>query len=138
MYGNRLNFTDLQSYKNWFERVKGYTQNVRNSLEINKEGLELGYTQPKLVTRVSAQIGAMLEKDLEDHPYFKIFKNVGDVASSEDALALQNEVKEYIQNVLNPTYQELYDFLVNEYLPESRDTIGIEAMYQMAKNGMSI
>ena len=126
LYGNRLNFNDLQSYKNWFERVKGYTQNVRNSLEINKEGLELGYTQPKLVTRgVSAQIGAMLEKDLEDHPYFKIFKNVGDVASSEDALALQNEVKEYIQNVLNPTYQELYDFLVNEYLPESRDTIGI-------------
>jgi uncharacterized protein (DUF885 family) len=126
LYGNRLNFTDLQSYKNWFERVKGYTQNVRNSLEINKEGLELGYTQPKLVTRgVSAQIGAMLEKDLEDHPYFKIFKNVGDVASSEDALALQNEVKEYIRNVLNPTYQELYDFLVNEYLPESRDTIGI-------------
>ena len=126
LYGNRLNFTDLQSYKNWFERVKGYTQNVRNSLEINKEGLELGYTQPKLVTRgVSAQIGAMLEKDLEDHPYFKIFKNVGDVASSEDALALQNEVKEYIQNVLNPTYQEFYDFLVNEYLPESRDTIGI-------------
>ncbi len=126
LYGNRLNFTDLQSYKNWFERVKGYTQNVRNSLEINKEGLELGYTQPKLVTRgVSAQIRAMLEKDLEDHPYFKIFKNVGDVASSEDALALQNEVKEYIQNVLNPTYQELYDFLVNEYLPESRDTIGI-------------
>ena len=126
LYGNRLNFTDLQSYKNWFERVKGYTQNVRNSLEINKEGLELGYTQPKLVTRgVSAQIGAMLQRDLEDHPYFKIFKNVGDVASPEDALALQNEVKEYIQNDLNPTYQELYDFLINEYLPESRDTIGI-------------
>ena len=126
LYGNRLNFTDLQSYKNWFERVKGYTQNVRNSLEINKEGLELGYTQPKLVTRgVSAQIEAMLERDIEDHPYFKIFKNVGDVASPEDALALQNEVKEYIQNVLNPTYQELYDFLINEYLPESRDTIGI-------------
>ena len=126
LYGNRLNFTELQSYKNWFERVKGYTQNVKNSLEINKEGLEFGYTQPKLVTRgVSAQIGAMLERDLEDHPYFKIFKNVGDVASPEDAQALQNEVKDYIKNVLNPTYQELYDFLVNEYLPKSRDTIGI-------------
>jgi prolyl oligopeptidase len=126
LYGNRLNFTELQSYKNWFERVKGYTQNVRNALEINKEGLELGYTQPKLVTRgVSAQIGAMLERDLEDHPYFKIFKNVGDVASPEDAQALQSEVKEYIQNVLNPTYKELYDFLINEYLPESRNSIGI-------------
>ena len=126
LYGNRLNFTDLESYKNWFDRVKGYTQNVRNSLEINKEGLELGYTQPKLVARgVSAQIGAMLDRDLEDHPYYKIFKNVGEVASPEDALALQDEVKDYIQNVLNPVYRELYDFLVNEYLPESRDSIGI-------------
>ncbi|RPG42690.1 MAG: DUF885 domain-containing protein [Gammaproteobacteria bacterium TMED112] len=126
LYGNRLNFTDLQSYKNWFERVKGYTQNVKNSLEINKEGLELGYTQPKLVTRgVSAQIGAMLEKDIDNHPYFKIFKNVDDVASPEDAQALQNEVKDFIKNVLNPAYQELYDFLMDEYLPQSRDSIGI-------------
>ena len=126
LYGNRLNFVDLQSYKNWFERVKGYTQNVRNSLEINREGLELGYTQPKLVTRgVSAQIGAMLERELEDHPYYKIFKSVGEVASAQEAEELQNEVKDYIQNVLNPTYQELYDFLVNEYLPKSRDSIGI-------------
>ena len=79
----------------------------------------------------------MLERDLEDHPYFKIFKNVGDVASPEDALALQNEVKGNIQNVLNPTYQELYDFLINEYLPESRDTIGISDV-RTVKNGMSI
>ena len=126
LYGNRLNFVDLQSYKNWFERVKGYTQNVRNSLEINREGLELGYTQPKLVTRgVSAQIGAMLERDLEDHPYYKIFKSVGEVASAQEAEELQNEVKDFIENELNPTYQELYDFLVNEYLPKSRDSIGI-------------
>ena len=126
LYGNRLNFADLQSYKNWFERVKGYTQNVRNSLAINKEGLELGYTQPKLVTRgVSAQIGAMLKQDIEDHPYYKIFKDVGNVATTEEATVLQNEVKDYIQNVLNPAYQELYDFLVNEYLPKSRDSIGI-------------
>ena len=126
LYGNRLNFTDLQSYKNWFERVKGYTQNVRNSLEINKEGLKLGYTQPKLVVRgVSAQIGAMLERDLDDHPYYKIFKDVENVASVEEATKLQNEVKDYIKNVLNPAYQELYDFLVNQYLPQSRDSIGI-------------
>ena len=126
LYGNRLNFTDLQSYKNWFERVKGYTQNVRNSLEINKEGLKLGYTQPKLVVRgVSAQIGAMLERDLDDHPYYKIFKDVENVASVEEATKLQNEVKDYIKNVLNPAYKELYDFLVNEYLPQSRDSIGI-------------
>ena len=80
----------------------------------------------RLVTRgVSAQIGAMLKQDIEDHPYYKIFKDVGNVATTEEATVLQNEVKDYIQNVLNPAYQELYDFLVNEYLPKSRDSIGI-------------
>jgi prolyl oligopeptidase len=67
----------------------------------------------------------MLEQNLEDHPYYKIFKDVGGVATPEETTALQNEVKDYIQNVLNPAYQELYDFLVNEYLPKSRDSIGI-------------
>ena len=65
------------------------------------------------------------DRDIEDHPYYKIFKDVGNVATTEEATALQNEVKDYIQNVLNPAYQELYDFLVNEYLPKSRDSIGI-------------
>ena len=64
-------------------------------------------------------------RDLDDHPYYKIFKDVENVASVEEATKLQNEVKDYIKNVLNPAYQELYDFLVNEYLPQSRDSIGI-------------
>ena len=68
---------------------------------------------------------AWIKQDIEDHPYYKIFKDVGNVATTEEATVLQNEVKDYIQNVLNPAYQELYDFLVNEYLPKSRDSIGI-------------
>lgn len=36
-YANRLNFATESDYLNWFERVKGYTQNVKNSL-INKIG----------------------------------------------------------------------------------------------------
>ena len=61
--GNRLNFNTPDDYRNWFKRIQGYTQNVRNSLKNNKEGLELGYTQPKLVTRgVSAQIEAIFSE----------------------------------------------------------------------------
>ena len=67
--GNRLNFTTAEDYENWFKRVQGYTQNVKNSLKNNMEGLEYGYTQPKLVTRgVTAQIKGLLEKDIEVTP----------------------------------------------------------------------
>ena len=124
--GNRLNFTTAEDYENWFKRVQGYTQNVKNSLENNMEGLEYGYTQPKLVTRgVTAQIKGLLEKDIEDHPYLTIFKGSFDVMSEDEANDLLNRVKTYIAEELNPAYQALYDFLVDEYLPNSRDSVGI-------------
>ena len=95
--GNRLNFTTAEDYENWFKRVQGYTQNVKNSLKNNMEGLEYGYTQPKLVTRgVTAQIKGLLEKDIEDHPYLTIFKGSFDVMSEDEANDLINRVKTYI------------------------------------------
>ena len=40
--GNRLNFTTAEDYENWFKRVQGYTQNVKNSLKNNMEGWSMG------------------------------------------------------------------------------------------------
>ena len=99
---------------------------VKNSLKNNMEGLEYGYTQPKLVTRgVTAQIKVLLEKDIDDHPYLKIFKGSFDVMPEDEANDLLNRVKTYIAEELNPAYQALYDFLVDDYLPNSRDSVGI-------------
>jgi len=124
--GNRLNFSSKDDYENWFKRIQGYTENVRNSLKNNREGLALGYTQPKLVASgVAAQIEAMLNRDLDDHPYLMIFKNASDVMPQEEADELVERVKAHIVSDLNPAYQELYDFLINEYLPKSRDSIGL-------------
>ena len=73
-YGDRLNFSNKTDYEDWFERIKGFNENVKNSLKNNKEGLEMGYTQPKLVTRaVVSQIESLLASSMEDHPYYKIF-----------------------------------------------------------------
>ena len=41
-YGDRLNFSNKTDYEDWFERIKGFNENVKNSLKNNKEGLEMG------------------------------------------------------------------------------------------------
>ena len=126
-YGNRLNFTTEADYLNWFERVKGYTQNVKNSLINNREGLSKGYTQPRLVTEgVVSQIESLLDAEIDSHPYLRVFLGSDEVLGKDDAQELISEVKTYILEELNPAYQELATFLREEYLPQSRTGIGIK------------
>ena len=126
-YGNRLNFTTESDYLNWFERVKGYTKNVKNSLINNREGLSKGYTQPRLVTEgVVSQIESLLDAEIDSHPYLRVFLSSDEVLGKDDAQELISEVKTYILEELNPAYQELATFLREEYLPQSRTGIGIK------------
>lgn len=125
-YGDRLNFSNKTDYEDWFERIKGFNENVKNSLKNNKEGLEMGYTQPKLVTRaVVSQIETLLASSMEDHPYYKIFLSANEIIGDEEASEIQSRVKDFIKNELNPSYRKLMTFLKNVYLPNSRNSVGI-------------
>ena len=125
-YGDRLNFSNKTDYEDWFERIKGFNENVKNSLKNNKEGLEMGYTQPKLVTRaVVSQIESRLASSMEDHPYYKIFLSANEIIGDEEASEIQSRVKDFIKNELNPSYRKLMTFLKNVYLPNSRNSVGI-------------
>ena len=125
--GDRLVYTSKQDYEDWLTRLNSFVENIDNSLTNNKQGLELGYTQPKLVTRgVIAQISAIINSDIENHPYLKVFKNADEsLMSSNEKTDLINRAKTLISNEINPSYNRLHDFLKNEYLSTSRDSIGI-------------
>ena len=125
--GDRLVYTSKQDYEDWLTRLNSFVENIDNSLTNNKKGLELGYTQPKLVTRgVIAQISAIINSDIENHPYLKVFKNADEsLMSSNEKTDLINRAKTLISNEINPSYKRLHDFLKNEYLSTSRNSIGI-------------
>ncbi len=125
---SRLKLESIKDHRNWFERVKSYSQNVKNSLEINREGLEKGYTQPKhIVQKVVEQIDSMTSKKTEDNPYFKSFSKL-QTMNSDEAKELLAEVEEFIEDELMPSYKELSTFLKNEYIPNSRDSIGLSGV----------
>ena len=117
--GDRLVYTSNQDYLDWYSRLEKFVENIKNSLDVNKKCLDNGFTQPKnIVDGVIIQIDAILDSEIEDNPYFKIFSNI------EDA-ELKKSVKELILNKINPAYKDLNSFLKNEYLINSRNTIGI-------------
>ncbi len=126
--GNRLVYTSKQDYFDWLERLRQFESNIYNAVEINKEGLSKGHTQPKLVTRgVIAQLKSIIESNIDSNPYMKVFLEADDSFFTETEKAnLINEAKNLVQNKINPAYEKLFNFLQDDYLPNSRDSIGIK------------
>ena len=126
--GNRLVYQSKKDYYDWLNRLNQFSENILNFLEINKQGLQNGYTQPKLVTQgVISQIDAIINSDINSNPYLKVFINADEtLLSQNEKLELINNAKELIINKINPAYIKLNNFLKNDYLVSSRDTIGIK------------
>jgi prolyl oligopeptidase len=128
--GDRLVYSSKSDYEDWLVRLSKYSDNIINTTNNLKEGLTKGYTQPKLVTeQVITQIDNLLNNDLDSHPYLKIFLLANDeYFINDDKNQLIEDAKELITNKINPAYQELNNFLKDEYLPQSRDSIGLDGV----------
>ena len=128
--GDRLVYSSKSDYEDWLVRLSKYSDNIINTTNNLKEGLTKGYTQPKLVTKqVITQIDNLLNNDLDSHPYLKIFLSANDeYFINDDKNQLIEDAKELITNKIIPAYQELNTFLKDEYLPQSRDSIGLDGV----------
>ena len=126
--GNRLVYTTAKDYYDWLKRLEQFVSNIDNFLAINKEGLAKGHTQPKLVTRgVIAQLDAIINSDISSNPYLKVFKEADEsIINIDDKNKLIDDAVLLIENEINPAYKRLHDFLLNDYLPNSRESIGIK------------
>ena len=126
--GNRLVYSSAQDYYDWFKRLEQFSANIDNSLEINKEGLEKGYTQPKLITEgVIKQIDSIISADIYSNPYLKVFLNADEeLLSSAQKKQLIDDAINLIENKIIPAYKNLNEFLKNEYIINSRNSIGIK------------
>jgi len=126
--GNRLVYQSKKDYYDWLSRLDQFSENILTFLDVNKQGLKKGYTQPKLVTRgVVAQIDAIINSDIESNPYLKVFLEADEnLLTPIEKEELIDRAKTLIINEINPAYEELNNFLKNDYLVNSRDSIGIK------------
>ena len=128
--GDRLVYVSKGDYEDWLVRLSKYSDNINNTTINLKKGLAKGYTQPKLVTKqVIAQIDNLLNNELDTHPYLKIFLSANDdYFLKGEKNQLIKDAKELITNKIIPAYQDLNTFLKNEYLPQSRESIGLDGV----------
>ena len=128
--GDRLVYESKQDYEDWLVRLSKYVDNITNTKNNLEEGLEKGYTQPQLVTKqVISQIDNILNSDIENNPYLKIFlKADNSFFKKGEKEDLINRAKELIKINIIPAYIDLNNFLKTVYLPNSRQSIGLSAV----------
>ena len=125
--GNRLVYSSIQDYYDWLSRLNIFSENINNFIEINKEGLSKGITQPNMITEsVIVQIDAIIDSEIDKNPYMKVFMEAdSSLMSKSEKDELVIKAKEIVNNKIIPAYKNLNNFLKNQYLPNSRNSIGI-------------
>jgi len=116
----------LEDYRYWLERLKNLDKRIEQTILLAKLGLTKNYKAPRiLMERVHRQIKIQSRNDIENNPYYQVFKELPSSISLKDQLALRKEARQTIKEVIIPSYVLLEEFFQKEYLPQTRLTVGL-------------
>ncbi len=124
--GNAQPFNTVDDYENWISRSAGYTQWTDSAIAKLRAGIEAGVVQPRLIMeRVMPQLEAHIVDDVEESVFWRPITNMPEDIAAEDRERLVAAYRDHIQSVLIPAYRKMRDFVRDEYMPHTRDTVGL-------------
>jgi uncharacterized protein (DUF885 family) len=122
---NAQPFQTPEDYDNWIKRSSGFTGHIDLSIARMREGIESGVVQPRiLMEKTLPQLDAQIVESADQSAFWQPVMNMPEDFSDEDRERLTEAYRAHIEDVLVPAYAKLRDFIRDEYLPETRETIG--------------
>jgi uncharacterized protein (DUF885 family) len=118
-------FATPQHYDDWIKRSSFFVRNVDLSISKMREGVELGVVQPRvLMEKTLPQLEAQVVDSPEQSPFYGPIARMPESFSEDDRERLTAAYEDHIMNTLVPAYAKLHDYIANEYMPHTRDTVG--------------
>ena len=131
----RLRFEKKEDFEDWLIRLSNLDIYIDQIINLAKIGMSKGYTKPRvLMERVGRQISLQTNTDISNHPFYKLFNELPDFLSKEEKEELKVKARKVINNEIIPSYQKLYKFFMEEYLPSCRESVGISNLPNGKKN----
>jgi uncharacterized protein (DUF885 family) len=122
-------FKTLVDYDNNLKRHREFIVLMDRSIGRMREGMRSGVVQPKLTIRnVIEQLDLQLKQPAEESPYYGPIKAFPESISESDKARLKQDYAATIKLGIFPAYKRMRDFLQNEYLPKSREGVGLVHM----------
>jgi uncharacterized protein (DUF885 family) len=119
------NFTSVADYRNYLSRLHALPVVMDEYIELMRNGLELGITQPRVILSGRDEpLKAQLVERADQSPFFQPFEDMPESLVSGEKAELLATAEKVIAKDVVPAYQRLYDFFHEEYFPRARTSLG--------------
>jgi len=122
-------FASVRDYENFLRRTTDFVGWVDQAIANMREGVKRGVVQPRVVMqKVIPQLEAMLVDDASKSLFYGPLEKFPESVPTKDRERLTQEYRFAITHRIVPTYRRLRDYIRDEYLPHSRDTVAHTAL----------
>ncbi|MEE8119203.1 MAG: DUF885 domain-containing protein [Gammaproteobacteria bacterium] len=122
-------FKTVKDYQDWLSRIDGFVVWMDQSITNMKRGVEESVVQPRiLMDKALPQLAAHVIDDPEQSVFWGPISNFPEEFSDEDKTRLTEAYRTAITEQIVPAYQRVHDYIAQEYLPETRETVGMNGL----------
>ena len=122
-------FKTVKDYDNWLARGNKLPQLFDTAIANMREGMKAGVVQPRaLMVKVIPQLDTLIKAKPEDTLFWGPIKAMPADFPAADKARLTTAYREMIGQQLMPAYRELRAFINDEYLPRTRDSVGVDKL----------
>lgn len=122
-------FREVGDYDNYIARLRAFPAWVEQHIALLREGLRTGYTLPHIVLDgYEVTIASHVVDDPEESVFWRPFTAFPVSVPQAERARLEQAGRDAIERAIVPGYREFLDFMLGEYVPGARETIGASAM----------
>jgi prolyl oligopeptidase len=126
-----LQFRTVRDYENWISRLEAVGTLVDQHIELLREAAREGRTQPRVVMqRIPAQLALQTVATAQDSPFHAPFTRFPEEIDAATRARLLAAGRSAIERVVLPAYARLARVFAEEYLPATRESVGIDGTPQ--------
>jgi len=122
-------FKSVKDYENWLARGHRLPEIVDTVIDNMRQGMKAGVVQPRaLMVKVVPQIDGVVNEDPEKTVFWGPIRSMPADFSDADKARLTAAYRDMIAKEVMPSFKKLREFVANEYLPATRDKVGMDAL----------
>jgi len=122
-------FKTVVDYENWIQRATAFSSWTDSAIVYFKKGMALNIVLPKAaVLKMIPQMKAMVTDSATKSLFYEPVKLMPANFSEADRKRLTSAYINLINEQIVPSYRKLAAFLQTDYLPDARNTTGINAL----------
>lgn len=119
-------FKTEKDYRDFISRMNAFPTWIDQAITNMQKGLELNNTNPKAaMLKVPAQLKPLFEAPIETHVFSKPLGQLPADLDSSSAAQLKRDYQLVIEQKIKPAYKKLHDFIVETYIPNTRESTGL-------------